>query len=672
MTLPPSLPYRPDIQGLRAIAIMLVVFAHAEISAVSGGFIGVDLFFVLSGYLITGLLVREYEGDGTVHLARFLARRLKRLLPALLAMLALVLLIAPLLLSSHEAVEQSASVAYAATWTSNLFFAFSHFDYFSELRTRDLFLHTWSLGVEEQFYVLWSVVLLLALKLLSRQPRRGGHQKQLLLILGLLFASSLGLSWHWTMTHPAWSFYLMPSRIWQFAMGAGVFVWLHGRNTAGMPAPRLSRGWANGCASIGLALIFGSAVSLHPDMTYPGFWALLPSFGAVLVIAAGHGGTPQGASRVLAHPALIWFGDRSYSWYLWHWPVLMLGFALGTQKRPAETVWLVALSLLLAMLSYRWIEQPFRMGRLRPTGPARTILVSILAMLIVIAGARNYLDFFLPVPNNDPQRPVSLADAARRDMPIVYARGCDRSYSDKNVHPCLFGDTDAPRTVVLLGDSIGAQWFSLLPEIFRTPEWRTVVLTKSACPMVDEDYFYRPIGKTYTVCREWRDAVFAYLKSLRPNVVFLGSSATYGFTEAQWTDGSTRVLARLTAVAEHVVVVTGTPRLSFDGPGCLARHAPAADGPVAVNKSICREALVATQAADVANYLARAVKRFPTAGLLDLNDLVCPDGYCSAQNPAGLVVFRDSLHLTDSFVRTQVPKVIDRLKLIGLEPLLAK
>jgi len=275
MTRPSTLPYRPDIQGLRAIAIMLVVLAHAEISAFSGGFVGVDLFFVLSGYLITGLLVSEYESNGTIRLAEFFARRLKRLLPALLMMLSLVLLMAPVFLSNREVTEQSGSAVYAATWTSNLFFAFSNLNYFSELQARDLFLHTWSLGVEEQFYLLWPIILLLSLTLLTRQLGAGRHHKQLLLVLGLLFVSSLGSSWYWwAATQPQMSFYLMPSRIWQFSLGAGVFVWLHSRSVDSAPSRGLSRVWGIGCGVVGLVLIIGSAVLMHRNLSYPGFLGL--------------------------------------------------------------------------------------------------------------------------------------------------------------------------------------------------------------------------------------------------------------------------------------------------------------------------------------------------------------------------------------------------------------
>lgn len=239
----------------------------------SGGFVGVDVFFVLSGYLITGLLIREYTSYGTIQLAGFFAQRLKRLLPALLVMLSLVVLISSVLLSSHEAREQSASVIYAGTWTSNLFFAFSTLDYFSELQTRDLFLHTWSLGVEEQFYLVWPLLLLFTLTLMTRYLGRTRHHAQLLLVLSLFFVGSLGLSWYWTRTQPVWSFYLMPSRIWQFSLGAGVFVWFHCRCQGVESAnPKgLSRLYGIGCEVIGLILIIGSAVLLHPNLTYPGF-----------------------------------------------------------------------------------------------------------------------------------------------------------------------------------------------------------------------------------------------------------------------------------------------------------------------------------------------------------------------------------------------------------------
>jgi peptidoglycan/LPS O-acetylase OafA/YrhL len=654
------LPYRPDIQGLRAIAISLVVLAHAQVSAFPGGFVGVDVFFVLSGYLITGLLLREHTATGNIQLLSFISRRLKRLLPALLVMLAVVVLIATALLSSHEMKEQSASMVYAATWTSNLFFALSTLDYFSELQTRDLFLHTWSLGVEEQFYVIWPLLVLATLAVLTRTSGSRQPHRQLLTVLGLIFASSLALSLYWAATLPLWSFYLMPSRIWQFALGAFVFAWLHQHHpkSGGMDSQRSSRwpGLASGTA--GLALIIGSALLLHPNLTYPGYWALIPSAGAALVIAAGHRAE---TSSILAHPALVWLGDRSYSWYLWHWPVLMLGFAWGMQNQSGGSSLILALSLSLAMLSYRWVELPFWKGRLSQAKPARIIMLSALAMLMVISGGQQYMKH----SNHGDEAPdTSLAHDPRSDIPVIYQYGCDSWFSNADVRPCVLGNPEAPRTVALVGDSAGAQWFSLLPGIFRTPEWRVVILTKSACAMVDEDYFYERIGKIYTVCSDWRNAALDYISDLSPELVFVGSAATYDFNEDQWIEGSARVLEQLTAAADHVIVIPGTPKLSFDGPACLERHAQHRVGAVPG----CREALTGKQDIDVARYLARAAERFRNARVLELNELVCPGRECAAQSEDGTVVFRDNRHLTDSFVRRQIPGVIARLDALGVTP----
>lgn len=660
MAAPTTQNYRPDVQGLRAIAILLVVLAHAQIRFFAGGFVGVDVFFVLSGYLISQLLIREYASSGTIALARFYSRRLKRLLPALAVMLILVVLTAPLLLSRHETSAQLSSVVFATTWTSNLFFAFSTLDYFSELQAHDLFLHTWSLGLEEQFYLVWPLLILLALSLATR--RLAVHRKILIWLFGLLFAASLGLLWYLTKTQPIWAFYLMPSRIWQFALGALIFVWLsdaqggnQGAGPQGLPAI-----WSPWLGALGIGLIIGSAVLLHPGMSYPGAWALIPSVGTGLVIAAGQQQPRAGAGRLLAHPSLVWIGDRSYSWYLWHWPVFMLGLAWGIGSQLAGTVSLILLSLLLAILSYRWVELPFWKGRLSHAAPARVIAVSILVMLIVIAVALNYPRLLSPESDSDAALP---ATTARSDVPIIYAYGCDAWYANSEVQPCIFGKPDAHKTAVLLGDSVGAQWFSLLPGIFRAPEWRIVVLTKSSCAMVDEDYFYARIGQVYTVCTVWRNKVLDFLSSVRPDILFVGNAATYDFSEAQWTEGSARLLASLTAVAGKVIVVPGTPHLSFDGPSCLEKLTSVPNAPADTEASRCGEALTNTQAADVARYLEQAIQRFPNAQLLDLNDLVCPSGVCSAQTPDGVVVFRDSQHLTDSFVRAQIPIVTKRIEL---------
>lgn len=659
----PTLDFRPDLQGLRAIAITLVVLAHAGMPGLSGGFIGVDVFFVLSGYLISGLLVREYLGNGRIRLLGFIARRLKRLLPALLVMLGLVMLAGSVLLSGHEFTEQTASVAYAATWTSNLFFTFTTFDYFAELHLRDLFLHTWSLGVEEQFYLVWPSLAILLITLVKSVHGGRGGWNLLLAAIGVLFIGSLALSLYWSAKAPLWAFYLMPSRIWQFSLGAGVFVWLEfrRRQSIGAAEGEPPRWWA-GMGFVGIVLVIGSAVFLHPQMVYPGGWALLPSVGTAMVIAAGHHKSAHGIAGILSHPAMVWIGDRSYSWYLWHWPLLMLGFAWGLAGNPTAVPALVLLALGFATLSYRWVELPLWKGRLSRLAPVRSVAFSVLAIGVATSTLSQANLMF----EDTVDRGAQLAVSARMDMPRIYGTGCDTWYTDATVRPCVIGDSDAEKTVVLFGDSIGAQWYSVLPEIFTTPDWRLVVLTKSACAIVDEDYFYDLAGGVYEVCADWRNQALDELETLKPDVVIVGSSSRYGFSEQQWLGGTQRVFDRLSRISGHVIVIPGTPQLSFDGPGCLERWLARNESGADSDKSVCRERSTNQAALSVAGYIERVAGAFENIGVLDLNDLVCPDGYCAARNTQGLVVYRDQQHLTASFVRAQAPVVRERLQDLGL------
>lgn len=274
----PGLRYRADLQGLRALAIALVVLAHAGLPGLAGGFVGVDVFFVLSGYLISGLLLRERIATGHIRFLDFIARRLRRLLPALLTMLVTTTGLGLVLLSGHEFSEQTASVAYAATWTSNLYFALTTFDYFAELHLRDLFLHTWSLGVEEQFYLVWPLLTWLAVGLAERphaqsvsSPQRASRRRRLLMSTAAVFAASLALSLslYWSATNGLWAFYLTPSRVWQFALGAAVFIWFEVDRDAADPVHVRSPAAWYGVQWGGIAVIAGSAVLLSPAVVYP-------------------------------------------------------------------------------------------------------------------------------------------------------------------------------------------------------------------------------------------------------------------------------------------------------------------------------------------------------------------------------------------------------------------
>lgn len=662
------IPYRPDIQGLRAIAIAIVVLAHASIPGFAGGFVGVDVFFVLSGFLITGLLVKERLETGTIRYGTFLARRLRRLLPALLVMLLMVFFLASMLLSSYEAQMQTGSFLYSATWTSNFYFAFVEFDYFAALKAKDVFLHTWSLGIEEQFYVVWPWLVALTFAIAAGSSKPDRDFRSLLAVIAAVFVIGIGICLYWENAEPLLSFYMMPSRGWQFALGAAVFTCSYrsrlGRTGSG---GRFESSIAAQLAGVsGLLLVIGSTVLLHADLNYPGYYALFPSFGAALLIHAGTGKELSTVSRVLASRPVVWLGDRSYSLYLWHWPVLLLGGAFGLADSASGIVSLLIISILLAVTSYRVIERPFWKGRFSSAPPRLVTLSSALALVASVGLSQSLSAVGFKESGASASHSEIDPRADRSDF-FVAGLDCDSWYHSAEVVPCGTGNDDAGHIVVLIGDSIGTQWASLLPEIYKSPDWRVLVLAKSACAIADLEYYYKPVGGTYDVCTEWRNSSIEYLEKLQPDIVFIGSASTQSFSESEWVEGTERVVARLAAAARGVVIIPGTPALSFDGPSCL-REPYRFTSRLRDSQYICEEALASTVSNKVAAYLERATSKIANAHVLNLNDLVCPEQRCAARSKGGLAVFRDNQHLTASFVVAQTPTVLTRLNSMGLGP----
>ncbi len=647
---------------LRGVAVGLVCLCHAGVPFLAGGFVGVDVFFVLSGYLISGLLFREFSERGSINYGAFIARRLRRLLPALALMILAVLAVASMVLSRFEFQSQTGAAGYAAIWASNLFLALRELDYFNALESDDLFLHTWSLGVEEQFYLLWPLLIAVAMMLGVRRGRDALAQRRGLIAWFVALAiASLTVSFIWTASQPLWSFYMMPARVWQFALGGLVFL------LEAHPAAANSRHpFTTSAGILGIAMILGSSVLLDAGVSYPGGWAILPTVGAALVLL---GNAPQESRPVSAGPAhrvLVWVGDRSYSIYLWHWPVLILSAAFVTRGTPLSTAVALLLTVLLAAASYRYVELPFWKGRFSRSGHRKVAVVSLSAI-----GAVSLTAFSAAVVNPPATTDVTWpADYdPRKDAPPIYApgMGCDTWHLDDALQPCAIGDKDAPHTAVLFGDSIGAQWVSMLPAIYTQPDWQVVVLTKSACPIVDEDFVYTRIGGVYKVCASWRDSAIEHIANLKPDVVFIGSDAYYPFDDQQWVAGSRRIIDRLRQAAGHVVIIPGTPTLGFDGPSCLKEPARFARRAVADGRA-CTVPATDRVVANVGDLLRSVAKEFPNVHELALLDLLCPDGYCAAGSAQGEVVFRDEKHVTNSFVVSRVPQLASRLADLGISP----
>lgn len=636
MAKPLSIGFRPDIQGLRAIAVILVILAHLGLPWVAGGFVGVDIFFVLSGFLITGLLLTEHQATNTIALGAFYLRRLRRLLPVLIVVILTSAAVVAWLMPKADSQIILGSLPFAASWTSNLFFALRQQDYFNELAEKDVFVHTWSLGVEEQFYLFWPLLLLAAIAVAHKIQL----QRTLLLVAVASFIGCIA----WTYWQPISAFYMMPARIWQFALGALVYVF------ASQIRPHNSHSTlvSTSLAALGLLLILASALLLDQQSVYPGYLALLPSGGAAMVILSGclrHSSNQNPTG--LANPILVWLGDRSYSLYLWHWPVITVIELLEYKwLNGAISVCLaITITVALSVISYQFIELPFWKQKLKKL-PAKTFLLGTGASVALALAVSFHVQ---RVPTGVSKPTMDVTASIRNDFPILYRYSCDAWYHHAKVEPCIFGPNTAPNTAVLIADSIGAQWFSALTNQYVNEQWRLVVLTKSACSMVDEDYFYPRIGKIYEICTQWRNAVIDQIDVFKPNIIILGGSATYDYSAKQWLDGSKRVLDRLSSKTEKIVIISGAPTLGFDGPSCIGQHIKTKQQ---IDNGDCISDKSVDKFVQVANILHQAAKEFTNVSVFNPVELVCPNGQCRAITSTGIPVYRDSQHLTDTFVKS--------------------
>ena len=369
--------FRPDIEGLRAVAVVAVVLYHARLPGVQGGFVGVDVFFVVSGYLITGLLWRELQRTGRVSMAGFYGRRARRLLPAAVLTIAATALAARALMPPLVVPAAMRDGLASAFYVGNYRFAIAQTDYLNTSAPPSPFQHFWSLGVEEQFYLVWPVLLLagvMAARLIAgRRAGRGRHSARAgsarpsavpgrpvaFLVVGIVSAASALLAVQLTSANQPWAFFSLPSRAWE--LGAGGMLALASPVVRRMrPGAAAVVGWA------GLIGLVGALTSISPQMPFPGTVAFWPVAATVAVLASGEALTAnltwgKGPGRLLALRPARFFGRISYSWYLWHWPILTLApYAVGHALRIRDNLALVALSALVAAASYRWVESPLR------------------------------------------------------------------------------------------------------------------------------------------------------------------------------------------------------------------------------------------------------------------------------------------------------------------------
>lgn len=644
-----GLGFRPDIEGLRAIAVLLVVAYHVGVPGISGGYVGVDVFFVLSGYLITGLLIHEVRTSGRIDLPGFYARRARRLLPALGVVLLVTCALGFVVYAPFEQRVLANTAIATAVYLSNVWFMHLSTDYLAADAHTNPLLHTWSLGVEEQFYLLWPLLILALFTW-----RAGADERALIRRVNGTFAVVLATSFICAVVltgeRQPWAFFLLPGRAWEFALGA-----LGAGFAAG---PMLRRLGPQGAGLLGAALLVTlGAVGFTFDAhtRFPGPYAAIPALATLGVLVLGQA-WPQGPLvRVLSVRPLQELGRLSYGWYLWHWPVLALGDALLGPLPLASRLVLALVALALAELSYVWVENPLRHQR-GLTLPSRALGMAGVVTLACLAAGEGWRQLALFWSDTPDQLRYTRA---REDFTTIHSSGCHQDFDAVSVDPdgCATGRPRAQRRVVLLGDSHAAQWHPAFEALADQYGWWLVPMTKYDCPAVAVPKYSTYLGRRYFECEQWRDAALQAIERLRPDLTILASSSVQPYTLEQWRVGTSRILARAAPASGAVVVLRDTPRPGFDVPSCLGRRAwlqgllPRPD---------CR--MEAAANADAATFAAvrEAAAAFDNVSVLDLTDLICPGQRCVA-DPGGRPAYRDADHLRATFVRALAPRLARRL-----------
>ncbi|QGG40299.1 acyltransferase family protein [Aeromicrobium yanjiei] len=658
---------RLDIEGMRAIAVVAVLLFHAGLPWAAGGFVGVDVFFVLSGFLITGLLAREISRSGRIRIGTFWARRVKRLLPAGAVVLVFSAVVAYVYLPITQRDEFGGDIVAAALYVVNWRLAERSVDYLAEDVGASPVQHYWSLSVEEQFYVLWPLLMLAVAVLAARRWRGVAFG-----VLGLVTAASFAWSVVQSHSHPGTAFFVSTTRVWE--LGVGALLALAATRVAALPAAvRAAGGW------VGLALIAYAVLVFDAGTTWPGANALVPTVGAALMIASGLATTPGSPQRMLSLAPMVWIGGLSYSIYLWHWPVLVAAQAHDPDLAQGWVVALVLASIAPAWLCHRLIENPVRFGAaFRSTGRALGLGAALTAagvaaglVLATSSGSTDLTEATLPdspgaailetvqgqvtqwsdLQTADPIRP--LPGDAERDMPPPdEQRSCQTRFGDATARTCVFGDPDGDRTVVITGDSKMQVWLTALDDIAADEGWRLVQLTKSGCAFADHTRG-TDIDRD---CLAWGRAALRTILDLEPDLVITSQRhgtayepGTKRLTQAAMVDGLSTYWGAITARDIPLVTILDNPSPDREVHECVAQH-PFALDQCAFDKE--RGIAVSAAAAQRA-----AADRVGGVGIVDLTDVICPDAGRCAPVIGNVLAYRQGTHLTRSYVDSMRPQL---------------
>ena len=663
--------FRPDIQGLRAVAVLLVVLYHCAVPGIRAGYVGVDVFFVISGFLITRHLVQEFGRTGSLSLSGFYARRIKRLLPSALVVVLVTVLLTRLWGPPLQAVPVARDGLFSTFYLMNYRLAALGVDYQHAGGPVSPLQHYWSLAVEEQFYLCWPLLILLVGWLARRR-----WATAVVTLTGVVVVGSLVASMVLTTVNAPLAYFALQTRAWELGVGAAV--------AASIPLlVRLlqrsgTQRWTGPLGWTGLVLIAGSGVVFTAATPFPGIAAAVPVTGAALVLVSGLT-APSAAERLLRSPVPTLLGRVSYGWYLWHWPLLVLAPSmLGTTVNWVGNLAVAGVALGLAMVTNVTIEQVAarsRRGRRHwfAVGAALSAAVTAVAVAVIVlpppplsdSGAAPALDLtsvdasqlsrLLAAAYDAPVLPSNLTPSlatAVDDVPPTTADGCNAAFLTVVAPPCVFGDPNGSRTVVLFGDSHAEQWFGALQKTATAQGWRLISWTKAACPLADVLLYSDQLHRPFTECPAWRAGTLERIGALHPDLVIASGSDALpgpGFSNTQWAARTADTAAALQRAADRVVYLADVPAPTSNVPLCLAGSVgspahcqfglpPAGTSVTAANQFPGRRAAV------------QAALRGIGVPVVDPTPWLCARTGCPVVL-ADTLIYRDATHLTQAYSR---------------------
>lgn len=624
--------YRPDIDGLRAIAVLSVIVFHINKSLLPGGFVGVDIFFVISGFLITSNILQEIK-RGHFSIIEFYRRRVKRIAPAMLVVVFVTLFIAQLVMLPDDTKTTAKSAVWSLASLANVYFwLYQDTSYFAVSSQQQPLLHLWSLGVEEQFYILWPLLLLLVY--------RPGREKLLFLAALVVASISFLLGNLLFERDPSFVYYMLPTRAGELLLGALVAIAVLKGAEHKLPSIMIAP-----AAAVGALLLAGSLIFLSEDNQFPGLFAVPPTLGVALLIFAGHC-RDNWISRLLTLKPLIWIGLISYSAYLWHWPLLaFFRYGYGDVGVLAGVA-LFSLTILLAWLTYLYVEQPMR----RSTESAVQVFVrqfaAPAAIVFVMAWGAVYADRLWPnLFKNEYRRQLAdLRDQTRPAYQFDYV--CQRqkiTVKDTLDEHCKLGDDSGSGPLALLwGDSNAAHYIGMIGTFARASGVRFRNLEIGSCPPIVGDP--KPFVDAHRVsdCRESLDAMRPIINESQV-VIISASWLSYQAKSAKFLETFFDTAREMAGRGKLVILIGKAPEMvGFDR---LCREKalsfPFLDCPT-INLPLSPDV------ANINEKLHQFAQRTANVQYFDATHYLCPDGICSTHGRDGEPLYYDQSHLSMS------------------------